>query len=51
MSKSELRRLFDSKSIRINGVCFSSNDECCEEHFPINDFVWFPNGKRKTTWH
>lgn len=51
MSKSELKRLFDSKSIEINGKFFSSKDECVDEEFPIQKFVWFPKSeKRKTTW-
>ncbi len=51
MSKSELKRLFDSKSIEINGKFFSSSDECCGEEFPIKSFVWFPKSqKKKTTW-
>jgi hypothetical protein len=50
MSKSELRRIFDSKSIRINQKFPTSSEECSDEDFPINDFVWFPKGKRITTW-
>ena len=50
MSKSELKRLFDSNSIQINYKYFKSTDECRSEEFPITQFVWFPNGKRKTTW-
>lgn len=51
MSKSELKRIFDSKSIEINGKFFTSKDECKDEEFPIKTFVWFPKSKeRKTTW-
>lgn len=50
MSNSELKRLFDKNSIRINNKFFKSTDECLEEEFPIYDFIWFPKGKRKTTW-
>lgn len=50
MSKSELKRLLDNKSIVINGKCFHSTQECLDEEFPIQSFVWFPSGSRKTTW-
>lgn len=51
MSKSELRRIFDSRSIEINGKFFSSTDECLDEEFPIRSFVWYPKSKKKkTTW-
>lgn len=54
MSRSELKRLFDSKSIEINGKFFTSTDECLDEEFPLVSWVWFPKGKRKNTfvgWH
>jgi len=52
MSKSELKRLFDSKSIEINEKFFSSTDECKDEEFPIQSFIWFPkNSKKRNTWH
>lgn len=51
MSKSELKRIFDSKSIEINGKFFNSKDECNDDEFPIKTFVWFPKSKeRRTTW-
>lgn len=50
MSRSELKRIFDSKSIQINGYFPNSKDECRDSDFPIWEFVWFPKGKRKTTW-
>lgn len=50
MSRSELKRLFDNKSIEINGKFPTSKDECKDEDFPIQSWVWFPNGKRKTFW-
>lgn len=50
MSKSELKRLFESKSIEINGTFPTSSDECSSDMFPIKSFIWFPNGKRKTHW-
>lgn len=51
MSKSELRRIFDSKSIVINGKNFKSTDVCLDDEFPIQTFVWFPKSKKsKVTW-
>lgn len=50
MSKSELKRLFDSKSIEVNGTFPTSLDECSSDMFPIKSFIWFPNGKRRTHW-
>lgn len=50
MSKSELRRVFDSGGIEINGKFFKSTDECLDEEFPIFKLIWFPKSKRKTTW-
>lgn len=50
MSKSELKRLFDSKSIEINGTFPTSTEECKDDMFPITSFIWFPNGKRLTRW-
>lgn len=51
MSKSELKRLFDSNSIEINGKFFKSSDRCEDSEFPIHSFIWFPKSvKRKNTW-
>jgi len=50
MSKSELKRLFDSKSIEINGMTPISTERCDESSFPITSFIWFPKGKRLTRW-
>ncbi len=50
MSQSELRRALDSKSVLINGKTFTSEDSCGDEEFPITSLVFFPKGKRKTTY-
>jgi len=50
MSKSEMKRLLDNKSIEINGKFPTSETEVTDDDFPIKSFIWFPNGKRKTNW-
>lgn len=46
-TNSEIRRWFNNKAIRINGVFPGWDDEV---EFPINDLVFFPKSvKRKTT--
>jgi hypothetical protein len=57
MSKSELRRVFERKSIEINGIFPGPDDECREEDFPIFSLTWFPNSvktskspSKKTSW-
>jgi hypothetical protein len=50
MSKSELKRILNNKSLKINGMFPTATDECKDEHFPITEWVWFPKGDRKTTW-
>jgi hypothetical protein len=51
MSRSELKRILDSKSLNINDKCFTSKCECTDEEFPIFKMIWFPNSsKRKNTW-
>lgn len=50
MSKSELKRILNNKSLLINGMFPNATDECKDEHFPITEWVWFPKGDRKTTW-
>jgi hypothetical protein len=50
MSRSEMKRLLDSKSIEINGKFPTSETEVTDDDFPIKSFIWFPNGKRKTNW-
>lgn len=51
MSRSELKRIFDSNSILINGKNFKSTDECMDEEFPIKSIIWFPkSSKSRVTW-
>jgi hypothetical protein len=51
MSKSELRRVFERKSIEINGKFPGPNDECREEDFPILSLTWFPKSdKSRVSW-
>lgn len=51
MSRSELKRILDSKSLNINNKFFTSKCECLNEEFPITKMIWFPNSsKRKNTW-
>jgi hypothetical protein len=50
MSKSELKRILNNKSLLINGKFPTATDECKDEDFPITEWVWFPKGDRKTTW-
>lgn len=51
MSRSELKRIFDSNSILINGKNFKSTDECSDEEFPIQSIIWFPkSSKSRVTW-
>lgn len=51
MSRSQLKRIFDSKSIEINGKFFSSTDKCEDSEFPIKSMVWFPKSdKFKNTY-
>lgn len=51
MSRSELKRILDSKSLNINNKFFTSKCECLDKEFPISKMIWFPNSsKRKNTW-
>lgn len=51
MSRSELKRILDSKSLEVNGKFPTSKCEISDADFPITSFVWFPkSNKRKTTW-
>jgi hypothetical protein len=50
MSKSELVRLLDSKSIEINNKFPNSKEECILSDFPVTQFTWFPKSKNKVTW-
>lgn len=45
-SRSEKRRILEQRAVRINGA-FPGPDDLIE--FPVEDLVFFPNGKRKTT--
>ena len=50
-SRSELKRIFDSGSVEINGDFPTSTTECKDEDFPISSFIWFPKSKkRRCTW-
>jgi hypothetical protein len=51
-SRAELKRVFDSGSIEINGKFFTSTDECKAEEFPLQSITWFPKNKKKrnTFW-
>ena len=50
MSKSELKRIFDSGGVKINGQFPKSDVECREEDFPITSWIWFPKSIKKVTW-
>lgn len=45
-SNSERRRWLESGSVQINGQTPGPNDEI---EYPINQLVFFPNGKRRCT--
>lgn len=46
-TRSEVRRWFRKKSVLINGDRLSEKDEI---QFPVHQLVFFPNGRRKTTY-
>ncbi len=46
MSKSQLRRIFDSRSLEINGGFFKSSDPFDEDILPIVSMVWFPKSEK-----
>lgn len=46
MSRSELRRLLDSGGVQINGLRPKAEEDM---KLPINELIFFPNSKRKTT--
>jgi|SRR6478736_8911321 len=48
MSKSELRRTMDGGAVIFNSRKISSQEDFKLDDFPIRDFAWFPNGKRRT---
>lgn len=50
MSNSHLKRLLDSKSIRINGIFPDSKTPLDDIVFPIWDWVWFPKSRYKITF-
>lgn len=42
MSKSQLKRILDSRSLEINGKFFNSIEPCEDSEFPLQSMVWFP---------
>ena len=46
-SNSEVRRWLQNKAVLMNGVRPSLNDEV---EFPVTELVFFPKGKRRTTF-
>lgn len=46
MSRSQLKRIFDSKSLEINGEFFKSSDPFDEDVLPLVSMVWFPKSEK-----
>jgi len=47
VSNSELKRWIKNGSVLFNGETVDVNEEI---DFPVNSIIFFPNGKRKTTF-